>query len=90
MSRLDDRKQARDGLKATLVRQPAVAAVSADEASQLKSTLTPLGGERAGNKDGSIPAWSGAVTKAAGARVGDIPVSLFPGEKPVVQISAAR
>ena len=27
MSRLDDRKQAREGLKATLVRQPAVAAV---------------------------------------------------------------
>ena len=70
--------------------QPAVAAVSADEAAQLKSALTPLGGERAGNKDGSIPAWNGAVTKAAGARVGDIPVSLFPGEKPVVQISAAN
>ena len=70
--------------------QPAVAAVSADEAAQLKSALTPLGGERAGNKDGSIPAWNGTVTKAAGARVGDIPVSLFPGEKPVVQISAAN
>lgn len=70
--------------------QPAVAAVSADEAAQLKSALTPLGGERAGNKDGSIPAWNGTVTKAAGTRVGDIPVSLFPGEKPVVQISAAN
>ncbi|TYC54219.1 DUF1329 domain-containing protein [Zoogloea oleivorans] len=70
--------------------QPAVAAVSADEASQLKSALTPLGGERAGNKDGSIPAWSGAVTKAAGAKVGDVPVSLFPAEKPVVQISASN
>ncbi len=38
------------------------AAVSADEAAQLKSTLTPMGAEKAGNKDGSIPAWSGGLT----------------------------
>ncbi len=46
----------------------AVAAVSAEEASaeeagKLKTTLTPLGGERAGNADGSIPAWTGGYTK---------------------------
>ncbi|MFT3819555.1 MAG: DUF1329 domain-containing protein [Rubrivivax sp.] len=39
---------------------PAFAAVSAEEATQLRTTLTPLGAERAGNKDGSIPAWTGA------------------------------
>lgn len=70
--------------------QPAVAAVSAEEAAQLKTTLTPLGGERAGNKDGSIPAWSGGGAKVAGTKVGDVPVSVFPGEKPTLQITAAN
>lgn len=70
--------------------QPAVAAVSAEEAAQLKTTLTPLGGERAGNKDGSIPAWSGGGAKVAGTKVGDVPVSVFTGEKPTLQITAAN
>src|SRR2546423_1806397 len=37
-------------------------AVSPGEAQQLKTTLTPLGAERAGNKEGSIPAWTGGHT----------------------------
>lgn len=40
------------------------AAVSADEAAKLKSTLTPLGGERAGNAEGSIPVWNGGLEKS--------------------------
>jgi hypothetical protein len=68
---------------------PAWAAVSADEAGKLKSSLTPLGGEKAGNKDGSIPGWDGGFTKGdAGPKVGDIPSQLFASEKPVAQISA--
>lgn len=43
---------------------PAHAKVSAEEASQLKTTLTPLGAERAGNADGRIPAWTGGYTFA--------------------------
>jgi hypothetical protein len=35
------------------------AAVSADQAAQLDNELTPLGAEKAGNADGSIPAWTG-------------------------------
>ena len=35
----------------------AQAAVTAEQAEALKTTLTPLGGERAGNADGSIPEW---------------------------------
>lgn len=66
----------------------AVAAVSADEAAKLKTTLTPLGGEKAGNKDGSIPAWDGKATVATNPKAGDIPTQPFPGEKPVVQITA--
>jgi hypothetical protein len=44
------------GLSATAQGQ-----VSASEAKKLGTTLTPLGGERAGNKDGSIPEWRGGI-----------------------------
>ena len=37
-------------------------AVSAEEATKLNTELTPLGAEKAGNKDGSIPAWTGGYT----------------------------
>ena len=40
----------------------AVAAVSAEEAKLLSTTLTPVGAERAGNKEGTIPAWTGGLT----------------------------
>lgn len=64
-----------------------VAASAADPAA-LGTTLTPLGGEKAGNKDGSIPAWTGGLTSVAGPTVGDVPVDLFPGEKPTLTINA--
>ena len=38
------------------------AKVSADEAENLKSNLTPIGAERAGNADGSIPPWEGGLS----------------------------
>ena len=37
------------------------AAVAPDEAAQLGTTLTPIGAEKAGNADGSIPAWTGGL-----------------------------
>lgn len=46
----------------TFVAGPAWAGVSADEAKQLGTTLTPIGAEKAGNKDGTIPAWTGGMT----------------------------
>jgi len=42
----------------------ATAAVSAAEADRLGRELTPLGGERAANADGSIPQWNGGLTTA--------------------------
>jgi len=66
----------------------AVAAVSADEAAKLKSSLTPLGAEKAGNKDGTIPSWEGGLTQGGGAKVGDIPVNPYPGDKPLLQVNA--
>jgi len=44
----------------------AQAALSAADASRLGHDLTPLGGEKAGNADGSIPAWNGGVSAPAG------------------------
>jgi len=38
----------------------ALAAVSAEEARQLGDKLLPWGAEKAGNKEGTIPAWTGA------------------------------
>jgi len=65
------------------------AAVSPEEAAALGKTLNPLGGEMAANPDGSIPAWTGQQgVSASGAKVGDIPVQPFPGEKAVAQITA--
>ena len=42
----------------------AAAAVTAEEAKQLGTTLLPWGAEKAGNKDGSIPEWTGPVKAA--------------------------
>ena len=64
------------------------AEVGIEEANKLKKELTPLGAERAGNKDGSIPQWEGGMTApVAGPKPGDIPTALFRGETPVTQIS---
>ena len=65
------------------------AGVSAEEAAKLQNELTPLGGERAGNADGSIPAWTGGYTKAIpgevpGGRRGDP----FKDEKPLYTVTA--
>jgi hypothetical protein len=40
----------------------AVAKVSEADAAKLGTVLTPLGGEKAANADGSIPAWDGGIT----------------------------
>ena len=50
----------------------AFAKITSAEAAKLDTELTPMGGERAGNADGSIPKWTGGITKApAGYTVGD-------------------
>jgi len=45
----------------------AQAAVSAEEAARLGNDLTPLGGEKAGNAAGTIPAWDGGLSSPAKA-----------------------
>ena len=78
-------------LAALMAALPAFAAVTAEEATKLKSELTPLGGEKAGNKDGSIPAWTGGYTAPiAGDKAGGRRGDPFKDEKPLVSITAAN
>jgi len=67
----------------------AMAAVSPDEAAQLGKTLTPVGAEKAGNKDGTIPEWTGGLTTIpAGFKAGDsVRPDPFAGEKPRLVIT---
>ncbi|SDI44998.1 Protein of unknown function [Pseudomonas flavescens] len=66
-----------------------MAAVSSDEAAKLGNTLTPVGAEKAGNADGSIPAWTGGLPINAGAvDGGGFLADPFPNEKPLFTITA--
>ncbi len=62
------------------------AKVSPDEAAKLKSTLMPLGGEKAANADGSITAWSGGLTKGGGG-AGKRYTDPFEADKPKFTIT---
>ena len=65
--------------------------VGADQAARLGQDLTPMGSEKAGNADGSIPAWEGGITTPpAGYKVGDYHPDPFKGEKPTLQITPAN
>ncbi len=69
---------------------PLLAKLGPDEAAKLKTSLTPVGGERAGNKDGTIPAWDGGLStipacfKGGDSRYCDP----FPDDKPEFTITA--
>ena len=66
-----------------------MAAVSADEAAKLGTSLTPIGAEKAGNADGSIPEWTGGLPKDAGQVDGKGFLSNpYANEKPLFTITA--
>ena len=76
---------------------PLQAKVTVEEAERLKNDLTPFGAERAGNAEGTIPAWDGGLTgipesvkgwepETTGGRFPDP----FADEKPVFAITAAN
>jgi len=78
-------------LALSLLATSVLAAVSPQEAQQLGTSLTPVGGEKAGNADGSIPAWTG------GLKPGAAPVDAkgflsdpYASEKPLFTITAAN
>ncbi|MGK2945770.1 MAG: DUF1329 domain-containing protein, partial [Desulfuromonadales bacterium] len=49
-------------LAGMLLSNQGFAAITADQAERLGKDLTPMGGEKAGNTDGSIPSWDGGIT----------------------------
>jgi Protein of unknown function (DUF1329) len=70
-------------------------AVSPQEAAHLGQDLTPLGGEKAGNADGSIPAWTGGIKSAAEAgfpayKSGDHHPDPYAADKPLFTITPAN
>ncbi|MDD3761698.1 MAG: DUF1329 domain-containing protein [Nevskiales bacterium] len=77
------------GLVLLALALPATAKVSPEEAEKLKTTLTPVGGERAGSADGAIPEWEGGLStspscyKGEGSRYCDP----FPDDKPLFTIT---
>src|ERR1700754_749385 len=66
----------------------ALAFVTGQEAAELKSRLTPVGAERAGNGDGTIPAWTGGITSAPGYVSGAPRPDPFAGDKPLFSITS--
>ena len=74
------------GVAATAV---LLGATSPQELSRLGVDLTPLGGEKAANADGTIPAWNGGLTQPpAGYVAGKHYVDPYTGDKPLVTIDA--
>ncbi|MCX7169048.1 MAG: DUF1329 domain-containing protein, partial [Proteobacteria bacterium] len=65
------------------------AAVTEQEAVKLGKELTPVGAERAANKDGSIPEWKGG-TPAGKHKLGDPRTDPFAGDKPLFSIDASN
>lgn len=65
----------------------AQAAVSTFQAERLGRELTPLGAERAGNAEGTIPAWTGGITKPpAGYKPGMHHPDPYAADKPLLII----
>jgi len=70
---------------------PAAAELSSADLAKLGTTLTPVGGEKAGNAAGTIPAWDGGITRpAAGYVPGGSYVDPFPNDKPLFTIDAGN
>jgi hypothetical protein len=70
----------------------ALAAIIPEEAARIGQDLTPLGAERGGNADGSIPAWNpdGATAPANFVAGSDDYVNPYAGEKPLYTIDASN
>ncbi|MGH8505834.1 MAG: DUF1329 domain-containing protein [Stenotrophobium sp.] len=78
-------------LSAVLFASTAWAAATDAEIAQLGQNLTPIGAEKAGSKDGAIPAWTGGDMQApAGWKVGTTRPDPYRSEKPLFTITAAN
>jgi hypothetical protein len=69
---------------------PAWAKATQAEADSLGTTMTPVGAEKAGNKEGTIPAWDGGLTTPpAGFKPETGYIDPFAAEKPLFTITKA-
>jgi len=80
---------------AALVTLPTWAAITAQEAARLGADLTPLGAEKAGNADGTIPEWTGGIKSPADAgfpnyKTGQHHPDPFAQDKPLFTITASN
>ena len=75
----------------TLVVGQAIAGPKPDQIHRLSEDLTPMGSERAGNADGTIPAWDGGITTPpAGYTPGDHHPDPYGDDKVLFTITAAN
>jgi hypothetical protein len=79
-------------LLVVLVSPLAAASATPEQAASLGGDeLTPMGAERAGNADGSIPAWTGGISEfPAGYTPGERLVDPFADDKPLFTIDASN
>ncbi len=69
----------------------ASAEIAADQVARLGADLTPLGGERVGSADGTIPEWTGGITEPpAGYVIGEHHPDPFAGDKPLFVIDTSN
>ena len=82
-------RQLISALTLSLLAGSVLAAVSPEEAAKLGTSLTPLGAEKAGNADGSIPEWTGGLPKNAAPMLpGGFLGNPFASEQPLFTITA--
>lgn len=72
----------------SLLATSVMAAVSADQAAKLGSTLTPMGAEKAGNADGSIGPWEPLSKTAGSVDAKGFLADPYGSEKPLFTITA--
>ncbi|MCJ1887037.1 DUF1329 domain-containing protein [Pseudomonas sp. LA21] len=77
-------------LALSLLASSALAAISPQEADKLGTSLTPMGAQKEGNTDGSIPAWTGGLKPGAAPVQNGFLGDPYASEKPQFIITAAN
>ncbi|MDD5247429.1 MAG: DUF1329 domain-containing protein [Rhodocyclaceae bacterium] len=77
------------GVACAMAAATSAAAVPEQEAAKLGKELTPVGAEKAGNKDGSIPEWKGGLPKGK-HKLSEARPDPFAGDKPLFSIDASN
>ncbi len=90
MKRRDFGLLASSSLATAATLHPAKAQSATPDPTLLTTTLTPMGAERAGNADGSIPAWTGGLVSAPIPSSQPAKVRLFDDEQPLYTVDASN